>query len=1176
MTSRLKSIRAGHRSAISRNLRKFEDCQENSEKDELSHILDAIIQKQKVLLNLDQKIVDDTKEDEDIEREILDSDEYAIDLNLKIMKMKKCLRESKSQINPNAQEFQIYQNSSQNHGNEPEIHTSITNVNVPMENIPILNSVNSSCQEIQYSSSTSNQYNKLPRLSLPSFSGDILKWNAFWDSFETAIHTNCTLSNVQKFNYLKSLLHGEALESITGFALTNANYQKAITLLRDRYGQEHKISQRYMQALLEIPPAENNLKSLRQFYDKVEIYVRGLDSLGQSEETYGALLVPILLNKLSPELRKNIAREHRSTKWSLAELRECILCEINVMEAGMHINSLHFDSSHDMPLESTATFFTNAKSKANNYVNVVKNTASTPTKYCVFCHEKTHYASQCKSIVDKETRMKIVKRDRLCFNCLGRHKVTECKSKHSCKLCKKRHHTSLCKSVTADNSSAEQRESGNTATPFVKRNNDTSTCSSTNIATPILHSSLTHAHKSVLLKTAIAAIHSNSASVNANILLDEGAMRSFITESVAEKLNLKTHRTESVQLCGFGAKEKEVRNISTVVIKLETIEGDFIPMEVLVVPEISVPIQTHRNIVAGMTHLTGLRLAHPVDSQESFEISLLIGADFYWEVVLDKIIRGDGPTAVQSRIGFLLSGPAKTQHNNISKVSMMNVMTAHKAEETNLEKFWEIESAGIKEQNKSDCENLKNYMETCINFDGDRYVAKLPWIEDHGPLSDNRNIAFKRTKSVINRLKKEPKLLRLYGDIIRDQEMRGFIEKVEDDSDHQNGKLHYIPHHPVAKDSATTPIRIVFYCSCRASSDLHNLNDCLLKTPPQLNDLSSILLRFRQKQYAVSADIEKAFLNIGLHPEDRDVTRFFWLKDPSDPESSFTTYRFRSVLFFATCSPFILSTTLLKHLQQYQDFVGENLRENLYVDNVLTSFDNKDDLLKFYTESRSILSAANFNLRSWASNCHDLVTRATEDNVKDSDELVKVLEMRWNVKTDTLTFAKQGNFDPENGLITKREVLRQISKIYDPMGIISPVTVRSKMFMQSLWKQQLHWDQILSDEDQKKWLTIKGELEEVVKTEFERFYFRGNDNCDRVSLYVFTDASEKAYGTCAYIVRGSQSTFVMAKNRVSPIKQKLTIPKLELMGALMGAKLAHHLQDTLDCSNIYMWCDRLF
>jgi hypothetical protein len=91
----------------------------------------------------------------------------------------------------------------------------------------------------------SSVYHRLPKLDLQKFNGNILDWQSFWDSFKSAFHTNPSLSGVQKFNYLKSSLRGEATQIIAGFALTNVNYDKAASLLHERYGKRDRIIHTY-------------------------------------------------------------------------------------------------------------------------------------------------------------------------------------------------------------------------------------------------------------------------------------------------------------------------------------------------------------------------------------------------------------------------------------------------------------------------------------------------------------------------------------------------------------------------------------------------------------------------------------------------------------------------------------------------------------------------------------------------------------------------------------------------------------------------------------------------------------------------------------------------------------------------------------------------------------------
>ena len=128
-----------------------------------------------------------------------------------------------------------------------------------------------------------------------------------------------------------------------------------------------------------------------------------------------------------------------------------------------------------------------------------------------------------------------------------------------------------------------------------------------------------------------------------------------------------------------------------------------------------------------------------------------------------------------------------------------------------------------------------------------------------------------------------------------------------------------------------------------------------------LNDLSKILLRFRVNQVAITTDIEKAFLHVGFNEADRDATRFLWLSEPSDPTSRLQTYIFKSVLFGATWSPFILSATLLKHLKLNESQTAKLMERDLYVDNVISSVRDENEATHCFYEARLIMATAGFS-----------------------------------------------------------------------------------------------------------------------------------------------------------------------------------------------------------------------
>ncbi|XP_063448295.1 uncharacterized protein LOC134727834 [Mytilus trossulus] len=357
---------------------------------------------------------------------------------------------------------------------------------------------------------------------------------------------------------------------------------------------------------------------------------------------------------------------------------------------------------------------------------------------------------------------------------------------------------------------------------------------------------------------------------------------------MADLLNLRPHKKEAITISGFGESNKKVRNLQIATIYIKGLTNTLIPIEVLIVPQIAHTIHTYARNQSSFTHLNGLKLAHPALQDEDFEISVLVGADYYWDIVRDRVIRGSGPTAVQSKVGYLLSGPIQLNTNsyNQSTSSIMNILTPHRLEKFEIHKFWEIESIGTEKDSevkaKMDLQEMTTYQDNNINLKENRYIAMFPWKQEHPQLPSNEMIARKRTYNVITRLAKDPEMLKIYGNIINDQENRSFIEKVEN-PDETTNRVHYIPHHPVKKDSSTTPIRIVYDCSCRKDSESPSLKDCLSSAPPQLYKLTDIVTRLRDGKYALTTDIEKAFLQIGQNEEDRDTPDFSGLEIIATP-----------------------------------------------------------------------------------------------------------------------------------------------------------------------------------------------------------------------------------------------------------------------------------------------------
>ena len=387
------------------------------------------------------------------------------------------------------------------------------------------------------------------------------------------------------------------------------------------------------------------------------------------------------------------------------------------------------------------------------------------------------------------------------------------------------------------------------------------------------------------------------------------------------------------------------------------------------------------------------------------------------------------------------------------------------------------------------------------------------------------------------------------------------------------GRTHYIPHHCVKKNSATTPIRIVYDCSCCQSANHPSLNDCLLTGPHFLNDLCSILLRFRTHKYAISADIEKAFLQITLHEDDRNFIRFYWLNDPSDPMSKLDVYRFKTVLFGAVSSPFILYATLHHHLHQHNSRLSCDILHNLYVDNIISGCSSEADTIQYYHNARTLLSEARFNLRAWVTNSPQLRAITQQEMTANTDVPSNVLGLLWNPISDELSLAPKKPSITNNPLITKRELLQESSKLFDPISITTPVTIQAKILIQKVWTQHIEWDEPLGTELTREWQEIAEDLTHLHQVSIKRQYLN-NFNPAHVQIRAFSDASIKAYGAVVYLCSHTDTTFVIAKSRVAPLKSP-TLPRLELTAALTATRLVKFVIDSLELtgSPVHVWVD---
>ncbi|XP_066926074.1 uncharacterized protein [Clytia hemisphaerica] len=420
------------------------------------------------------------------------------------------------------------------------------------------------------------------------------------------------------------------------------------------------------------------------------------------------------------------------------------------------------------------------------------------------------------------------------------------------------------------------------------------------------------------------------------------------------------------------------------------------------------------------------------------------------------------------------------------------------------------------------------------------------------------------------------------------------VEKVDVSEMNNANRKHYIPHHVVVKpDSTTTKLRIVYDASAKTRKDNKSLNECLYRGPVIMEDLCGLLMRFRTKKIGIVSDIEKAFLQIGIQEDQRDVTRFLWLKDVTKPVSNdnLMVYRFARVPFGIISSPFLLGATIQHHIEKSNTPIAQKIKDNIYVDNIITGANNTGEAVELYKNAKELFKDASMNLREWLTSSKEVNSLIKqEDRIETTT--AKVLGLNWNTEDDELSISTKKCYLAEQAT-TKREVLAAIASIYDPLGMMSPAIIKLKIFLQSLWKKDMDWDDPLTKEDRETWLDLTKELNDLASIQFPRFI--GNQ---KQQLLGFCDASKKAYAAAIYLrteIDGTPNVnLVFAKTRNAPkeknvkpkktkkgktkakkTKDEMTIPRLELMSALIATRALRFIAKELGLDNKQMtlWAD---
>lgn len=993
---------------------------------------------------------------------------------------------------------------------------------------------------------------QLPKRKFPTFSGNIVEWQGFEDLFQSILSHAPELPDVERFEYLKTSLEGEALSLVSHLAITSGNYVSAWEILRSRYGNKRDLARTHLEALLKPHIIKwDDAASLKNSINTILEHTSALDNLDFVTRQWSPILVHIFENHLDFELRarwEHIVGDQHNPQ--VSEFVDFLRSHVRSAEV---LPQSSASQPRKQPIPSSQP--SHSKHRYGSHQKVLSATTSQSTSIsCPLC-KKAHSIRKCPLYIDQvpNERFKLAKLHHLCINCLGPgHSTATCPSKYKCQTCQKSHHTSLHFGAVSGvqpkllPSPSDCQEHNSNVTSMVVRGQPKST---------------------VLLSTVYLDVRAHNGSRQSlRALIDSGSQASFITDKSVCSLMLPRSHSSTIISTFNSNTSAPVRGKSTIVISPNGRLTPSVHVEALIVLTITECTPQQQIVPGNWSHIASLPLADP-SYHTPGEIDILLGADILPSLLLDGKISGKcgEPMAIETVFGWILMGPVHS-HGQTNPITLC--LTTSEPLDNTLKAFWELEELpSVHHLSSDDIEAEHFYKTTTTRLASGRFMVRLPFRQPSPQLGDSKTFALQRFKTLEQRLSKNPDLRQQYVEFMQDYLSTGHMELIPP-STIDTPRNYYIPHHCILRpDSKTTKLRVVFNASAQTTTGT-SLNESMYTGPKLQPDIRIVLLRARLWKYLFITDIKQMYRQILVHPDDRDYQRILWRFSPT---SKMEEYRLCTVTYGTSAAPF----QALRTIRELAKIDGARstraaavLLNDTFVDDVLTGANSVQEALECQKELIQLCSRAQFELRKWASNCSELLHAVSEDTramsplvLFDASEepALKLLGLNWDPASDTFLFKTHLMAKGP----TKRSILSDIARVFDPLGLLSPITMFTKHLMQRLWTDGIGWDDPVSGDIERLWSRYHSELYQIADLSIRR-RLTYDDACS-IQLHAFSDSSEKGYAAAVYLRVETPTTvqchLVAGKSKVAPLK-RCTIPRLELCGAVLAARLLNFVINT--------------
>lgn len=690
-------------------------------------------------------------------------------------------------------------------------------------------------EERSETSAPGNSAIKLPTISIPCFDGSYEHWLEFRDTFLSLVHNCDTITPIQKFHYLKSALKYNAKSVIDSLEFSADNYEVAWELIMNRFDNTKLLVHNHIKSIFSIQTLHKESPGqLRKLIDTILKNIRALKLLNEPVQHWDSLIIYIIVTKLDItterewEQHKCTVFQNKSphTNLKLDDLLQFLRNRADILETLIvsHTKSSTYNSTDTK--KQTHTQLSSPKVHCNVATNKFSHKNNNHTrvyKLCIMCNER-HALYSCQQFLNLslKDRLKFIHDKHLCINCMrSGHNVDTCVF-GPCRKCDQKHNSLLCEVI----SSKDCNPSAVTLASYEAPNDTTM-----NLDKMRIHHSNKQVNRlrSILLSTAVVNLRGQSEKhIQARAILDTGSERSFITQSLRDKLNPKIIQS-TIKIYGVGNSTTQCMESCFVELK-SRISNYTVNVQCLILPQITSNLPVSSVCIDNLNIPENIVLADP-SFYDSQPIDMLIGADLFWELLQEGKMRlTNGPFIQNTRLGWIVSGSVPPiSHKQLKHI---NCNLIHSADENSqyslhelLREFWEIEELPntILHELGSDQERAceEHFMKSTRQEPNGRFVVRFPLKHSATLLGETRSQAERRFYTLEKRLERNPTYKKLYSDFIHEYISLGHMSLID-----TYGTPHYfLPHLGVFREHATsTKLRIVFDRGMKSSTGL-SLND---------------------------------------------------------------------------------------------------------------------------------------------------------------------------------------------------------------------------------------------------------------------------------------------------------------------------------------------------------------